>query len=100
MIAEGFVDEETICMREETMEYETLLNAEQVARMMGLSIATIRRWVLTGYIPYKKIGRSVRFSAAEIKCWTQSKSVMPSDGVKAHGNTNEIDGGKNDENNE
>ena len=100
MIAEGFVDEETICMREETMEYETLLNAEQVAQMMGLSIATIRRWVLTGYIPYKKIGRSVRFSAVEIKGWTQSKSVTPSDGVKVHGNTNEIDGGENDENNE
>jgi excisionase family DNA binding protein len=60
------------------MEYETLLNAGQVAQMLGLSIATIRKWVLTGFIPYRKLGRAVRFSAAEVQNWAQDKSVAPS----------------------
>ena len=58
-------------------EIETFLDVGQVAGMLGLSIATIRKWVLTGYIPYRKIGRAVRFSAAEIQGWALSKSVSP-----------------------
>jgi excisionase family DNA binding protein len=58
-------------------EFETFLDAAQVAEKLGLSVATIRKWVLTGFIPYKKIGRAVRFSAAEIQAWAQGKSVKP-----------------------
>ena len=58
-------------------EIETYLDAGQVARMLGLSIATIRKWVLTGYIPCQKIGRAVRFSAAEIQDWARSKRKHP-----------------------
>ena len=60
------------------MEYEMLLNAGQVAQMLGLLIATIRKCVLTGFIPYRKIGRAVRFSATEVQNWAQGKSVAPS----------------------
>ena len=56
------------------MEYETLLNVGQVAQMLGLSISTIRKWVLIGFIPYRKIGRAVRFSAFEIQEWVRYKS--------------------------
>ncbi len=58
---------------------ETLLNAEQVAEMLGLSIATIRKWVLLRYIPFQKLGSSVRFSVSEIKEWQKSRTVMPID---------------------
>ena len=58
-------------------EVETFLDVRQVAQFLGLSIATIRKWVLIGFIPYKKIGKSVRFSAEEIQDWTMSKSVSP-----------------------
>ena len=54
---------------------EEFFNVCQVAQMLGLSIATIRKWVLTGYIPYKKIGRAVRFSASEIQEWAMSKNA-------------------------
>jgi len=56
---------------------EIFLDAGQVAKMLGLSIATIRKWVLIKFIPYKKIGRAVRFSAVEIQEWTQDKSSIP-----------------------
>ena len=52
---------------------ETFLDVGQVAEMLGLSIATIRKWVLTGYIPYKKIGRAVRFSPLEVQDWAKAK---------------------------
>jgi excisionase family DNA binding protein len=58
------------------MEYETLLNVGQVAEMLGLSVATVRKWVLARYIPYRKMGRAVRFSAREIQDWAKSKSVL------------------------
>jgi excisionase family DNA binding protein len=58
-------------------EVGTFLDADQVAVMLGLSTATIRKWVLTGYIPCKKIGRAVRFSASEIEGWVRSKSKEP-----------------------
>jgi excisionase family DNA binding protein len=62
------------------MEYERLLNAEQVAGMLGLSVATIRKWVLVRYIPYRKMGRAVRFSAREIREWAEGKSVALPEG--------------------
>ncbi len=46
---------------------ETLLNTEQVAEMLGLSVATIRKWVLLRYIPFQKLGSSVRFSVSKLK---------------------------------
>ena len=56
---------------------ETFINVFQVAEFLKLSVPTIRKWVFTGYIPYKKIGRAVRFSTAEIEDWARSKSVSP-----------------------
>jgi len=58
-------------------EIETFIDVGQVAKMLGLSIATIRKWVLIKFIPYRKIGRAVRFSAMEIQEWIQSKSSIP-----------------------
>jgi len=58
-------------------EAETFLDAGQVAQYLKLSIATIRKWVLIKFIPYKKIGRAVRFSAAEIQEWMETKSRVP-----------------------
>ena len=55
-------------------EIETFFDVGQVAQMLGLSIATIRKWVLTGYIPYKKIGRAVRFSPLEVQDWAKAKN--------------------------
>jgi len=58
-------------------EAETFLDVEQVAEYLKLSTATIRKWVLIKFIPYKKIGRSVRFSSLEIQEWMMSKSSSP-----------------------
>jgi excisionase family DNA binding protein len=60
-------------------ELETFLDAGQVAEMLGLSVATIRKWVLIRYIPYQKLGRAVRFSAPEIREWVKNRTVKPAE---------------------
>ena len=70
------------------MDYEKLLDVGQVAEILGLSTATIRKWVLTKYIPYLKIGRVIRFSASEIQNWTKGKSA-----VRERSSTQEHEGG-------
>jgi excisionase family DNA binding protein len=59
---------------------EQFLDVGQVAEMLGLSVATIRKWVLIRYIPYKKIGRAVRFSTKEIQEWVKTRTVEPDTG--------------------
>jgi excisionase family DNA binding protein len=61
----------------EMTELETFLDVGQVAEMLGLSVATIRKWVLIRYIPYRKLGRAVRFSAPEIRKWVKNRTVRP-----------------------
>ena len=52
---------------------EVLLDVGQVAEMLKISVATVRRWVLQGYIPYMKIGKAIRFSNSDIESWINSK---------------------------
>ena len=63
-------------------ELETFLDVGQVAEMLGLSVATIRKWVLIRYIPYQKLGRAVRFSAPEIREWVKNRTVKPAKGQR------------------
>jgi excisionase family DNA binding protein len=60
-------------------ELETFLGVGQVAEMLGLSTATIRKWVLIRYIPYQKLGRAIRFSAPEIREWVKTRTVKPAE---------------------
>lgn len=52
---------------------EKLLGVGQVAEILKVSVATIRRWVWSGYIPYMKIGKAIRFSKADIERWMYTK---------------------------
>jgi excisionase family DNA binding protein len=79
---------------EEDMEYETLLNVGQIAEMLGLSIATIRKWVLIRYIPYRKMGRAVRFSTPDIQEWMRRRCIVPLENPQRRISTEEINGGE------
>ncbi|MDR2246698.1 MAG: helix-turn-helix domain-containing protein [Treponema sp.] len=68
-----------VCTKQNTARIEQFLDAGQVAEMLGLSTATIRKWVLIRYIPYQKLGRAVRFSAPEIWEWVKTHTVKPAE---------------------
>ena len=59
-----------------------LLNENQVAQRLGVSIATVRRWRAKRTGPaFRKIGgTSVRYSADELKLWVQTQ---PTGGEKS-----------------
>ena len=49
---------------------EELLNEHDVARVTGLSVASVRRWRLLRQGPrYLKIGSAVRYRADDISAW-------------------------------
>jgi predicted DNA-binding transcriptional regulator AlpA len=53
---------------------ESLLNEHDVARITGLSVASVRRWRFLRQGPrYLKIGSAVRYRAEDISAWLASR---------------------------
>lgn len=53
---------------------ENLLNEHDVARITGLSIASVRRWRLLRIGPkFIKIGSAVRYRADDVTAWISSR---------------------------
>jgi predicted DNA-binding transcriptional regulator AlpA len=53
---------------------EELLNEHDVARITGLSVASVRRWRLLRQGPrYLKIGASVRYTREDVAVWLASR---------------------------
>lgn len=53
---------------------ESLLNEHDVARITGMSVATVRRWRLFRQGPiYRKLGTAVRYSLADVQAWVASR---------------------------
>ncbi|GHV65136.1 hypothetical protein AGMMS49587_18880 [Spirochaetia bacterium] len=48
---------------------EKLMDVDDVAEIMGLQAATIRKYVLERSIPFHKIIKAVRFVPSEIEAW-------------------------------
>jgi predicted DNA-binding transcriptional regulator AlpA len=58
-------------------ELEILLNEYEVARLTGLSVASIRRRRLLRQPPkFLKLGASVRYRPSAIRDWLESQQVL------------------------
>ena len=52
----------------------TLLNEFDVARVTGLSVASVRRWRLFKQGPtYMKLGSVVRYRAEDVQAWLETR---------------------------
>jgi len=49
------------------------LNVKEVAIYLASSEDTIRQWVKTGYMPFSKLGRSVRFDLLKLEPWLEKR---------------------------
>jgi predicted DNA-binding transcriptional regulator AlpA len=57
----------------ESNTLETLLNERDIARITGLSVASVRRWRLLRQGPkYVKIGSAVRYKPEDVSAWLES----------------------------
>jgi predicted DNA-binding transcriptional regulator AlpA len=53
---------------------ETLLDEHEVARVTGLSVASVRRWRLLRQGPkYLKLGAAVRYKPKDVTAWIESR---------------------------
>ena len=53
---------------------EPLLNEHDVARITGLSVASVRRWRLLRQGPkYLKLGASVRYRSEDFLAWLETR---------------------------
>lgn len=52
-----------------------LLSKPQLAQKLNCNISAINFWLHKKRIPYKKVGRLVRFDPKEIEAWIQKRSV-------------------------
>ena len=58
----------------EATSISKLLNEHDVARITGLSVASVRRWRLLRQGPqYLKLGSAVRYRAEDISAWLASR---------------------------
>jgi predicted DNA-binding transcriptional regulator AlpA len=56
------------------IRFDALLGERDVARLMSVSVASVRRWRLLGQGPkFLKIGASVRYSPEDVETWLDSR---------------------------
>jgi excisionase family DNA binding protein len=55
---------------------EPYLTIQEVARILKLSVQTVRRYVMKREIPCHKIFRAVRFKPSEIQSWVEDREAM------------------------
>jgi predicted DNA-binding transcriptional regulator AlpA len=67
----------------DTKTIENLLNEFDVARITGLSVASVRRWRLFGKGPqYLKIGAAVRYRAEDLQHWINAQPTGGGQGAQ------------------
>jgi excisionase family DNA binding protein len=49
-----------------------LMNIDQLAQRLGITVRHVRRLVAERRVPYLKVGKLVRFDSAEIAAWLDS----------------------------
>ena len=50
-----------------------LLNIKEIAKVLGVSTATVNKWKKSEGFPHVKIGKSVRFREADVRAWLDTK---------------------------
>jgi len=55
-------------------EEESLWSLSEAGRYLNIKRSTLYRWVEKRSIPFKRIGRLIRFDAGEIKRWIELHS--------------------------
>ncbi len=62
-----------------------LLTTQEVAELLGVSVATLEVWRCTGRtaLPFVKVGRCVRYRLSDVERWLESQTVCQQGAVQA-----------------
>lgn len=62
---------------ESDVALDTLYDKKFVAMRYGISPNTLNMWVFKKLIPYRKIGKNIRFSERDLAKWEKARTVVP-----------------------
>jgi excisionase family DNA binding protein len=48
-------------------DVQPLLNVEQTAKLLGISVNTLRQWISQRRLPVVKLGKAVRFASEDVE---------------------------------
>jgi len=68
----AIVSEKTIVSGQITKQKE-ILNSEEAAEFLSISINTLYEWRSQNKIPYIKVGRSLKFRTTNLEKWLEKK---------------------------
>jgi excisionase family DNA binding protein len=60
-----------------------LLNAQEVAQLLGVSSFTVRRLISRGDLPHLKIGRLIRVDSADLDAFTEARKIRLRSSIEA-----------------
>lgn len=61
-------------------DVEQLLSKKQIAKLLGVSEASVTRWICAGIGPrYHRVGLAVRFRLADVNRWLEQRAVEPTE---------------------
>lgn len=52
---------------------DKLLTAKQLSELLQVGLPTVYKWAHYGYIPYMKLGTSIRFKEKKIEEWLKKR---------------------------
>ena len=65
------------------MEEKKFINENEVSRITGLSVQTLRNWRFQGKgIPYVKAGRSIRYLYQDVIAYMEDRKILPREQVQ------------------
>ncbi len=56
---------------------EQLVDIRKAAVTLGLSVSTLRSWILDGSIPYRKVGKRVLFAKEDLRSIIEDRKINP-----------------------
>jgi len=70
------MNNETVCIANQVIGYDELINAEIASKIIGLSPRTIKDWGVAGKLPTYRIGRRAnRFLVRDLVEWCEERKI-------------------------
>lgn len=70
----SFGSQQRVTVSKQDTQYDRLINERQVADLVGVSVATVRRWRVQNRGPrYLKIGALVRYCPRAVRYWLNAQ---------------------------
>lgn len=57
---------------------EPWMGTKEIAEHLGVTVVTVRKWIMSGKIPCHRVGKLWKFKASEVDEWVESGDAAES----------------------